>query len=223
MVSARRRALVPAHSRWPLLAALTLQCAVYWGAKALTEGWAHRDMTMALDQAVPLLPWTVVIYGLAYLFWAVNYVLAVRQGRENAFRLLAADALGKCVCFAVFLALPTTNVRPDVPAGVPFGRAMEMLYALDTPTALFPSLHCFASWLCWAGIRGQKGVPAPYRAFSLAFALAVAVSTLTTKQHVLADAAAGIALAEACWQLADRTGLGTWYSRVWQGAKTTVE
>ncbi len=211
-----RRTLIPTYGRWPLLGALVFQCAVYWGAKALTGGWYHYDMTTALDRAVPLFPWTVVIYAGAYLFWAANYILAVRQGEETGFRLLAADLLGKAVCLAVFLLLPTAAVRPEVPADAPLGRAVALLYALDTPDALFPSLHCFNSWLCWAGVRGQKGVPAWYRAFSLVFALAVAVSTMTTKQHVLADVVAGLALGELCWQVAGRAGLGARYGRLWR-------
>lgn len=211
-----RRTLIPAYGRWPLLGALVFQCAVYWGAKALTGGWYHYDMTTALDRAVPLFPWTVVIYAGAYLFWAANYILAVRQGEETGFRLLAADLLGKAVCLAVFLLLPTVTVRPEVPADAPLGRAVALIYALDTPDALFPSLHCFNSWLCWAGVRGQKGVPAWYRAFSLLFALAVAVSTMTTKQHVLADVVAGLALGELCWQVAGRAGLGARYGRLWR-------
>ena len=207
--------LIPAYARRPLLAALLMQFAVYWGSKAIAHGWQHHDMTTALDGRVPLLPWTVVIYVGAYVFWAVNYVLAARQGEDRAARFLAADALGKLAAFVLFLALPTTNVRPDIPAGAPLGGALGILYALDTPEALFPSLHCFCSWLCWAGVRGQKEIPAPYRAFSLVFALAVAASTLTTRQHVLADVPAGIALAELCWQLAGHTPLARWYWNLW--------
>lgn len=215
-----RRPLIPAYGRWPLLFALVFQCAVYWGAKALTAGWYHFDMTTALDRAVPLLPWTVVIYAGAYLFWAVNYILAVRQGEDNGFRMLGADLLGKLVCLAAFLLLPTVTVRPEVPADAFLGRAMALIYAMDTPDGLFPSLHCFNSWLCWAGVRGQKGVPAWYRAFSLFFALAVAASTVTTRQHVLADVIAGLALGELCWQAAGRTGLGARYARLWRGRRS---
>lgn len=217
-----RRPLIPSYSRWPLLGALVLQCAVYWGAKTLTASWPHYDMTTALDGAVPFLPWTVVIYAGAYLFWAVNYILSARQGEENGFRLLAADLLGKGIAFALFLLLPATNVRPEVPADAPMGWAVALLYALDKPDGLFPSLHCFNSWLCWAGVRGQKGVPAWYRAFSLLFALAVAGSTLTTRQHVLADVAAGLALGELCWQISGHTGLGVRYGRLWRRQRTTI-
>ncbi len=211
-----RRPLIPAYGRWPLLLAAVSQCAVFWGAKAISAGWYHYDMTTALDRALPFLPWTSAIYVGAYLFWAANYILAVRTGEENGFRLLAADMLGKLVCFGAFLLVPATNIRPEIPADAPLGWLLGLVYALDTPEALFPSLHCFNSWLCWAAVRGRRDVPAGYRAFSLAFALAIAASTLTTRQHVLADAAAGLALGELSWRLAERTKLAAWYLRLWK-------
>ena len=207
--------LIPSYGIRPLAGALALQMAVYWGARLIAGSWRHYDMTTALDLAVPVLPWTAVIYFGSYLYWAAGYILAVRRREAGAWRFLAADALGKVICFAVFLLLPTTNVRPDIPAGKPFGWLLALLYGVDAPDNLFPSLHCFCSWLCWADVRGQRDVPAGYRAFALLFTLAVAASTLTTRQHVLADVAAGFALAELCWQTAGRTSLARRYERLW--------
>ena len=207
---------IPPYGRWPLLAALALNCGTYYFSRLIAGQWPHHGMAVGWDQAVPLWPWTVTVYVAAYGFWAVNYILAVRQGRDRAWRFLAADGLGKLICFAVFLLWPTAAVRPEIPAGAPFGRLLGLIYALDAPDNLFPSIHCFNSWLCWAGLRGRRTVPGWYRAFSLVFALAIAASTLTTKQHVLADAAAGILLAEACWQLAGHTGLAAGYGRIWR-------
>ena len=203
--------LIPSYGRWPLLLALAFQFLCYFGTKLVAVSWPHHVMETALDRAIPLVPWTVAVYCGAFLFWAVNYILAVRQGQANAMRFLAADTAGKLVCFVVFLALPTTVTRPEVPAGGFFSWVMALVYAADTPVNLFPSLHCFCSWLCWAGIRGQRDVPRGYRVFSLIMTLAVGVSTLTTKQHVIVDVVAGFALAELCWQAAGHTKLSAWY------------
>ena len=51
-------------------------------------------------------------------------------------------------------------------------------------------------------------MPAWYRAFSCIFALLVVLSTQFTKQHYIADAIAGIALAEILFQINKRT---SWY------------
>ena len=79
---------------------------------------------------------------------------------------------------------------------------------MDQPTNLFPSIHCLVSWFCYTGIRGRKEVPAWYRAFSCIFALLVVLSTQFTKQHYIADAIAGVLLAEVLSLLTRRV---SWY------------
>ena len=211
-----KRQLFPARCRLPLLSALVINLLVYYASKLIAGSWPHHILETGLDRAIPLLPWTVTVYIGAFLFWGAGYIMAVRPDRENAWRFLAADAVGKLVCFAFFLILPTTVIRPDIPAGAPFGWVLGLIYAADTPDNLFPSIHCFNSYLCWAGVRGRRDVPALWRVFSLITTLAVAVSTLTTKQHLFADALAGCILAELCWQLAGRTGIGSLYGRIWK-------
>lgn len=172
---------------------------VYYGARLLTASRMHYDLTTALDGLIPFLPWTISIYWGSYLFWAVNYFLCAAQDRRERMRFFGADALAKGICFLFFLLLPTTNVRPE-PVGSGFWeRLMRLLYQLDAADNLFPSIHCLASWLCWIGIRRRPDIPHWYRCFSLAAAIAVCISTLTTKQHVIIDVIGGIVLAEACY------------------------
>ena len=190
--------------RWYLLplGALLWNELVFYGGRLLARGLPHTDMTTALDRLIPQLPWTVAIYFGCFLFWALNYCLCARMERRRALAFFGADFLVKAVCLAFFLALPTQMSRPQ-PDGTGFwDAALRFLYLIDEPNNLFPSIHCAVSWLSWAGLRDRQELPAWYRSLSLLLALAVVFATLTTKQHVLADAAAGIALAEAAWQLA---------------------
>lgn len=73
---------------------------------------------------------------------------------------------------------------------------MQFLYNIDSADNLFPSIHCTVSWLCWVGIRKSKNITLVYRYFSLIFAILVCISTLTTRQHVIADDISGILIAE---------------------------
>ncbi len=79
---------------------------------------------------------------------------------------------------------------------------------------MFPSIHCLVSWLCYAGLRGRKDVPDWYRRVSLVLAVMVCISTLLTKQHVIADVFGGILLAEACLWAGRETALGTFYKKL---------
>ena len=99
----------------------------------------------------------------------------------------------------LFLLIPTTTVRPEITDSGFTAWLMGLIYQLDPPLDLFPSIHCLVSWMCFIGIRGNKRVPRWYRIFSCIFALLVVVSTQVTKQHYLIDAIGGILLAEVLY------------------------
>lgn len=200
----RRRTVnkTPAEKQDRLDMALTLFLAfvvnqgVYLAARGITWNWHHYDMTTLLDEKIPFLPWTVSVYFGCYLFWCVNYYLCARQKKEERDRFFCADFWSKGICFFLFLLLPTTNIRPEIWGASVWEKIMCLLYWVDAPDNLFPSIHCLVSWLCWIGVRKRKEIPVAYRWFSLIFAAAVCLSTLTTRQHVTADVFGGILLAE---------------------------
>lgn len=219
----RVSAILPVYGWIPLIAEFILNSTVYGGAKMIAGGWHHYNMETALDQAIPFLPWTLVIYFGCYLFWITNYVLTVRvSSREDAYRFLSADFLAKLLCFVFFLLLPTTNTRPEITGDGMWDMGIRFLYWIDSADNLFPSIHCLMSWMCYIGIRKQKSVPAWYRTFSCLMAVAVFISTLTTKQHVLVDVAGGVFLAEICYLIAGRTALAKWYGTIFDKAAACV-
>ena len=191
-------------TRWRLLlppAALLWNQFVYWGGAALAETRHHYQFSTALDRAIPLIPWTVCIYFGCYAFWALHYCLCAAVPLR-ARRFFPADFIAKGVCFVFFVGLPTTMARPDVQGLNVWESLVRALYILDAPVNLFPSIHCLNSWLCWASARDIPAFSHGYKAFALCAAVAVCVSTLTLRQHVLLDVAGGILLAEVCWRLA---------------------
>lgn len=197
-----------------LIVALLWHELVYLGARWIARGWVHYDLTTALDRKIPLVPWTVVIYFGCYLFWAANYYLCAAQDAKERNRFFLADLLAKGVCFVLFLVLPTTNVRPEIAGNGIFDHLMRFLYSVDAADNLFPSMHCLTSWLCWIGVRKRKGIHGWYRWASLVIAILVCISTLTTYQHVIADVAAGILIAEICYLIAGRNRMRKMYAAI---------
>jgi hypothetical protein len=210
--------LIPAYARLPLVTALVWNGVVYYGARLLTQSWPHYTLELAIDRWIPFLPWTVSVYYGCYLFWVVNYILAVRREREEGYRFLSADLLAKGVCLLCFLLLPTTNVRPAVEEAGFWNRVVAGLYRADAADNLFPSIHCLTSWFCCIGVRGREDIPRWYRRLSVGMAAAVFVSTLTTKQHLAVDVAGGVLLAEASWRAVGPTGFARAYGRVFDRA-----
>lgn len=181
------------------LLALLWNEVVYLGARWIAHSWHHYDLTLSMDALVPFLPWTVSIYFGCYLFWAINYYLCAKQPEAERNRFFCADILAKSVCFLFFLVLPTTNVRPEITGNGLWDIGMKLLYSIDAADNLFPSIHCLNSWLCWVGVRKDKAVPLVYRWISFVLAVAVCITTLTTRQHVIADVISGVFLAEVCY------------------------
>lgn len=209
-------------SRFPLtrrgvllpLLALAWNQSVYYGGGRIAQGFFHHDWTLAVDEMIPFVPWTVVIYFVCYLFWAVGYLVCSHQEKERAYRFFCGEFLAKTVCLIFFIFLPTTNIRPAVAGTGLWNDLMRLLYQVDAPVNLFPSIHCLVSWMCWIGVRGQKNIPRWYRWFSLCMAIAVCVSTLTTKQHVILDVISGVGLAELGYWAAGRRAVYSVYARV---------
>lgn len=121
--------------------------------------------------------------------------------KRHCYRFLMADWLAKAVCFICYVVYPTTNTRPEIVGSDIWAQLMRFLYSMDAADNLFPSIHCLVSWLCYIGIRGNKKVPQWIRTTFCICAIAVFISTLTTKQHVIYDVVAGVALVEVTYRV----------------------
>lgn len=208
----KRNCIIPPVMWIAVFFTLALNCFTYYGARVLTAERFHHDLTNSLEEKIPFLPWTILIYWGCYLFWIANYAIGCRRERKEAFCFMGADILAKFVCLICFFAFPTTNVRPVIEGHSIWEELMRLLYRVDAADNLFPSIHCLTSWLCVIAVRGNPKIPKWYRAVSVLIALSICVSTLTTKQHVTVDVLAGVLLAEGCYFVAKKSGFSKWYA-----------
>ncbi len=185
---------LPSQKALGLLLVLLLNCVIYWGTMSINMNRQLLNIMTVLDQALPFDSRWVLIYLLSYVFWVVNYILMAQT--EDWYRIMTAEVGAKLLCGAFFLLIPSTNIRPENLGESFWDKLMAMVYFMDAPTNLFPSIHCLESWLCFAGLRGRLDIPKWYREASGVFAVLVCFSTLLTKQHVIADMLSGILLAE---------------------------
>lgn len=183
-----------------------LNSVVYWGGQNLVQGRPLLDMTTALDRAIPLVPGWAVIYVGAFVMWVLCYVAMARGW--DWYRIMTAEVAAKLLCGVCFLALPTTNVRPELTGDGLGVWLLGLIYHLDPPLNLFPSIHCMESWLCFAGLRSRRNVPLVVKGLVLGMAVAVCCSTVLIRQHVLADVVAGVLLAEGMTALSRRRHWG---------------
>ena len=203
---------IPLWSIVPLVTIMAVNCLIYWGSSALTAGRYHFDFTMAF----------VWFYILAFPFWAVGYLLATRRGKDMFYRFVATDLTIHFICFICFILIPTTNIRPEIPGNTLSEKILALVYSLDggnSPSNLFPSIHCYVSWMCWKGVEGSEKVPKWYQRFSLVFAILIIISTQVLKQHYIVDAAAALLLVEFFWRFYQKGQRHKWVVHVFAHKK----
>lgn len=214
---------IPLWSILPLLTIFVVNSLIYSGSSMLTANRYHYDFTTALDRAVPVLPVFVWFYILAFPFWAAGYVLAARRGKDMFYRFVATDLTIHFICFICFILIPTTNIRPEIAGNTISERILLLVYSLDggnSPSNLFPSIHCYVSWMCWKGVAGSEKIPKWYQRFSLIFAVLVIISTQVLKQHYIVDAVAALILVELFWRFYQKGQRHNWVVRIFGHRET---
>jgi hypothetical protein len=166
--------------------------AVYGGLNWLTtrrqDLWAlHFDW----ETRLPFVPGMIYAYfSITALFVVPLFVMDARAMRLLARRIALAIVLSG----AVFLLLPARLgfTRPAEVAG--YQAVYALLYALDPPHNLVPSLHIAYSALILAALPTPR-TPAWIRALLRGWLALIAVAVVLVHQHHLADVAGGLAVA----------------------------
>ncbi|HEU5186858.1 MAG TPA: phosphatase PAP2 family protein [Gemmatimonadaceae bacterium] len=179
----------------PMVTLMLLVPCYLFIAQRVRVGSLHAPV-LPWDRAVPLQPTWALIYGALYLFLIALPVFVVRQ-EEHIRRTFWAYLAVWITAYACFLVYPTVAPRPGSVVGDGFAVwGLRFLYEADPPYNCFPSLHVahsFVSALTCSRLHRRLGLAA------LLCATLVAVSTLFTRQHYIADVIAGILLAFAAY------------------------
>ena len=158
------------------------------------RGGAVHAPELALDRLLPLAPIGALIYGALYAFLIVLPVFVVQQN-EMIRRTVWAYLTVWSAAYTCFLLYPTIAPRPDKVTGDGFAVwGLQFLYDADPPYNCFPSIHVahsFVSALACHRVHRTVGLAA------MSCASLVAIATLLTKQHYIADVIGGIVLAVA--------------------------
>jgi hypothetical protein len=182
-------------------AALSVAVVLFFLTGYFGVGWLVTDPAEARTLAVPFDDAIPFVIGSALVYWSIlpMGLLPIFTVRDPALfrRVAVAYSLTIAIALATFVVLPVTSLgfrpEPEVFAGAGFsGWLMHLLYTLDPPMNLFPSLHlALAVLAALAAWRVEPGLGA----CALAWTALIAVSVCTTKQHFVVDAVAGVALA----------------------------
>ncbi len=176
----------------------------YFGVGHSVDASEARELATTFDAAIPFVPWTIYVY--LGVFPTAFAPLFIVRSRRLFRRLAAAYATVIVISLFLFAVLPVTSaeLRPDLSALALSGFTgwcVRLIYSLDPPVNLFPSLHLSIASLSAAGLwRARRA----YGAVAFPVVAAIAVSICTVKQHFVIDGVAGIILALAIYTAALR-------------------
>jgi hypothetical protein len=198
-----------------ITAALLLgaQMVVYAAVKPVVERLPKIDLSLPIDAHIPYAPFFFIPYLLCFAHWALMYLYIAGLGERRRSALAVTALCSSAVFGALFVLLPTQIERPTELGTGLFGALAALVYGTDTPVNLFPSFHCFASWLCFVGVRGAKEAGLFVKLFALFMALLVFASTMLVKQHYFVDFIPAVLIAELFWFLGRKTRLSAPFER----------
>ena len=201
------RGMVPVALAW------LGQALAFLPTRALITSWYVPERFAAMDAGIPFLPIFVFFYLGAFVQWIWCYIHLALEDSDLTYRICAAHLLAVAVCIVCFFALPYTIERPAIEGTGILPWLMNLVYAVDPPNRIFPSLHCLASYFCTRRALGTAKVGTAGKAWSVVFTVGVFLSTFFVKQHYVVDALVGILLAELALQVAKRTGFDAAFRR----------
>ena len=214
---ARIKKWIPAFVVVPYLVTWIINMAAFYIGKL--SPFQAIEIETAWDRALPFVPAFILIYVLAFVQWIVGYLIIMRDGRDTIRKVFPGEILAKTIAFIIFFFMPTVMQRPEVTGHGLFDWLTRFIYFMDTPTCLFPSVHCLVSWICWRGTHYMKHVSKTYQVCMFVFTLLVFAAVLLVKQHLIVDVLGGVAVAEIGLFLAPRLKL----DRIFEACCSAIE
>ena len=194
--------LLPDYAIRPLILALAANFIIYFGVSQLRDPLTVHSLILPVDDRIPFFAPFIIFYILAYVQWIINYLLIAREGKAFCYHFIYGDVISKLFCLVFFLFFPTTLVRPEVTGHSICDQLVRLVYQIDAPVNLFPSIHCLESWCCIHAALRMKKTPRWYLPITIVMSFCVFASTLLVKQHVFVDIFGGILVFEAGYYLA---------------------
>ncbi len=178
-------------------------CALYIGSFQLARDRAVYLAPSALDLYIPEWPASIWIYLSQFVLLPVALLSETDNARRSsAYYAMLASTVASSL---VFLIWPTTVGQSMSGDDSLLSIVWHWLYFFDVPGNCFPSLHvALSSIACWMLVRRAT----IWRTIAPAWWLAIAMSTLTTRQHRLVDVGGGIAVALVALLVTRHVGRG---------------
>lgn len=163
--------------------------------------WAYVPW-VPFDDYIPFIPGFVIIYVFSYVFWIFGPAAVSLTKKDNFINFCIGYTASLLIGFVILAAAPTymdhtpyieiLNKNNDF-----LSKLLLIVYSSDWNNQamnLLPSFHCLISLYMYLGVARRKEVSLAFRIYSLVAVFFICLSTVFTKQHLIMDVPAGLAI-----------------------------
>ena len=187
----------------PLVYIILYLCAFFYIEKRPVE--KLYIVHMAIDDHIPFCEYFVIPYFLWFVYFTGAVLLLAFFDRRDYYRLFIMLASGMTLFIIVSLLIPNGHeLRPThFDRDNLFVHMVQALYRTDTPTNLFPSIHCYNSLAADIAIQNSKDLSGKkwLRAGSFVLCWLIILATVFLKQHSVFDLLTAFALTAVMYVL----------------------
>lgn len=196
-------------SNWKRLIPVVLFGSFYMGAFAWLEGRSgpYHIINSSIDSLIPFCELFIIPYLLwfFYIAAAVVYFAFFNEDSAEYYRLIVNLGIGMASFLIVSYLYPNgLTLRPvEFPRDNIFTDLVRMLYKIDTPTNVLPSIHVYNSIAIFCAVNTCKALQNRKRIRMGSFILSslIVLSTMFLKQHSICDVVTGITFNAATYIL----------------------
>lgn len=173
---------------------LVFQIIMYFGCEYFQSGF--HDVKRDIDDKIPFVEWSVLVYVLWFPLIAL-FPIALFYVNEEAYvfyiTAMFMEVVLSVICYMIY---PTTFKRPK-PSDKLSGKLMAIVFKGSyRGVNCAPSLHCSSCYLIiFTALMAMHNVTG---IISIIVAVAIVISTMTTKQHTVIDVLSAIPMFVVC-------------------------
>ncbi len=159
----------------------------YFFTNSFNLGREKFNFGINLDNFIPFIPGFALFYILLFPLIFIPFLIIKKE--QDFINLIKANIFIIVITNILFLLLPGEIIRPQINVYGIFFFILDLIYKIDNPVNLFPSLHSSLSLLSFLIIsRFKKNL----RIIIFIVFISTTLSTLFIKQHYLLDILAGL-------------------------------
>ena len=173
---------------------LVFQIIMYFGCEYFQSGF--HDVKRDIDDKIPFVEWSVLVYVLWFPLIAL-FPIALFYVNEEAYvfyiTAMFMEVVLSVICYMIY---QTTFKRPE-PSDKLSGKLMAIVFKGSyRGVNCAPSLHCSSCYLIiFTALMAMHNVTG---IISIIVAVAIVISTMTTKQHTVIDVLSAIPMFVVC-------------------------